>query len=363
MKKFLKKIANNIFIDTLIVIVVFILLCGINGLFGVMFRQKVYLTVEIIAFIGLVIGYVQIIVKNESRTGTGTLILIGILILTVCIIFWKMILLFLSLSHKPEHVIEKDNHKYVAYVNSFLDVEVEYYDYINALLEGNTLKIKEYYGKGGYDPFDGNHDNYIAERYYYYDEEGKVIKTNDKNTPQITEYELNKNDNDKQQNISANNTSDILYYTAINDKVKIKIVNQGNWSGKNIIQIFKTIDGGENWTSQLATSDGSMDVHYDSKFTFINENLGYICDPGLQGTDGNNSSLMVTTDGGKHFNEVTIIPSDKIDGKIRCNEVPYLEDDKVKLNVYTIKDQQKAYYKFVNKGESYFEFYYDFKNE
>ena len=61
---------------------------------------------------------------------------------------------------------------------------------------------------------------------------------------------------------------------------------------------------------------------------------------------------MVTTDGGKHFNEVTIIPSDKIDGKIRCNEVPYLEDDKVKLNVYTIKDQQKAYYKFVNKGES-----------
>ena len=57
------------------------------------------------------------------------------------------------------------------------------------------------------------------------------------------------------------------------------------------------------------------------------------------------------------------IPSDKIDGKIRCNEVPYLEDDKVKLNVYTIKDQQKAYYKFVNKGESYFEFYYDFKNE
>ena len=363
MKKFLKKIANNIFIYTLIFIVIFILLCGINSLFGVMFRQNFYWAVGIITLIGLVIGYVQLIVKNKSGPETGALILIGIVIITVCIIFGRIILLFCGLAFKPEHVIEKDSHKYVAYVNSFLDVEVEYYDYVNAILVGNTIKIKEYYGKGGYDPFDGNHENCTVEKYYYYDDEGKVIKTNDKNTPQITEYELNKNDNDKQQNISANNTSDILYYTAINDKVKIKIVNQGNWSGKNIIQIFKTIDGGENWTSQLATSDGSMDVHYDSKFTFINENLGYICDPGLQGTDGNNSSLMVTTDGGKHFNEVTIIPSDKIDGKIRCNEVPYLENDKVKLNVYTIKDQQIAYYTFVNKGESYFEFYYDSKNE
>jgi hypothetical protein len=55
--------------------------------------------------------------------------------------------------HKPEYIIEKDGKQMVAYVDSFLQVNVNYYDYVNPFVRGDQIKINEYYGKGGYDPF------------------------------------------------------------------------------------------------------------------------------------------------------------------------------------------------------------------
>ena len=57
-------------------------------------------------------------------------------------------------SHTPEHVVLRDGQKMLAVVNSFLDVTVEYHAYENAFLMGKQTLINEYYGSGGYDPFE-----------------------------------------------------------------------------------------------------------------------------------------------------------------------------------------------------------------
>ncbi|MEG2788351.1 MAG: hypothetical protein RR942_11105 [Romboutsia sp.] len=65
----------------------------------------------------------------------------------------------------------------VACVNSFLQVNVDYYDYVNKFVRGNKLKINEDYGNGGYDPFQSNQMPEV-ERYIYFDDNGEVTKSN-----------------------------------------------------------------------------------------------------------------------------------------------------------------------------------------
>lgn len=70
---------------------------------------------------------------------------------------WGMLkigLLGLVFSHSPEYVVERDGQKMLAVVNSFLDVNVDYHMYKNAFFMGKDLCISEYYGSGGYDPFE-----------------------------------------------------------------------------------------------------------------------------------------------------------------------------------------------------------------
>lgn len=178
MKKILKQIKNHILLSTIIMVVAFIAICFVNKLFGVMFRQWVYLAIILIAIIGSIIGIIQIIRKRNKYIKI-LLIVFLVSIFIFIIAFWPIILLGVAFSYEPEHVIEKDNKKYVAYVESFLKVNVYYYDYINFFLVGNKVKIHEFYGNGGYDPFDGEHSDSEVKSYYYYDDEGNLIDTNE----------------------------------------------------------------------------------------------------------------------------------------------------------------------------------------
>lgn len=81
-----------------------------------------------------------------------------------------------TFTYEPEHVIEKDGKLMVAYVDSFLDVNVNYYDYKNQFLRGSQLRIYESYGSGGYDPFERDKMPPVKQ-YIYYDENGEVIKS------------------------------------------------------------------------------------------------------------------------------------------------------------------------------------------
>ena len=79
--------------------------------------------------------------------------------------------------YNPEHIIEKENKKMVACVNSFLQVRVAYYDYVNCFVRGNQVRISEDYGSGGYDPFEIDKMP-SPQKYIYYDENGNIIKSN-----------------------------------------------------------------------------------------------------------------------------------------------------------------------------------------
>ena len=64
----------------------------------------------------------------------------------------------------------------VAYVSSFMDTCVYYYDYKNFFFVGNKIRIKEYYGSGGFDPIENKYGyEYPVLNTDYYDENGKII--------------------------------------------------------------------------------------------------------------------------------------------------------------------------------------------
>ena len=85
-----------------------------------------------------------------------------------------------AFGYQPEHVVYKDGEKYIAYVNGFLDTYVYYYDYKNLLVVGNKMKIKEYYGNGGFDPIKNRYGyEYKVLNTTYYDANGNIISTNE----------------------------------------------------------------------------------------------------------------------------------------------------------------------------------------
>ena len=272
MKNIFIKMKNNILVSTIIIDLIIILIGLINYfVFKVMFRQWVYYFLIVVNIIAFIVGIIQKI-RSKNKIVKITFISIGILLIILIIIFWKLILLVFAFSYSPEHVIQKDDKKYVAYVKAFLHVDVYYYDYINFFLCGNQLRLHEDYGKGGYDPFDGNHPN------------SKPIENNDNIIDKQNEnYEDNNTNEIKQENDNLNsNIQDILYEKVINEKVSIRVKYKGAiLAQRSIIGIEKTIDGGKTWNEQLESADGFIQIHNGAKFTFIDENIGFINDPGL----------------------------------------------------------------------------------
>ncbi len=89
-------------------------------------------------------------------------------------------LFFGAFGYTPEHVVEKDGKKFVAYVSGFKRTYVNYYDYKNIFVVGNQKRIEEYYGKGGFDPIENKYGyEYKLERTTCYDEKGEIISINE----------------------------------------------------------------------------------------------------------------------------------------------------------------------------------------
>lgn len=113
-------------------------------------------------------------VKLSLRFMSGIGVAAVICFMIISFIFGFFLFAF---SYTPEHVVVKDGKQMVACVNSFLQVNVDYYDYVNKFVRGNKLKINEDYGNGGYDPFQSNQMPEV-ERYIYFDDNGEVTKSN-----------------------------------------------------------------------------------------------------------------------------------------------------------------------------------------
>lgn len=175
MKKFFNYTKNHIFVDTMICVALAIIISLILNLFGLMFREWVKILFIIVTMLATIIGLFQLIFKIKKQTVKESLTVIFIISLTVLISLAYPIFAF---TYLPEHVIEKDGQKMVAYVDGFFRTYVYYYDYKNAFLVGNTKKIEEDYGDGGFDPIENKYGNtYTPKRTTYYNNKGKIIKT------------------------------------------------------------------------------------------------------------------------------------------------------------------------------------------
>lgn len=173
MKKIKKYIPKIILLDTFIYILLLVILYFILSFFNLMFREWVYIISAIIIIFGFIIGIIQLLLKIKKKSVKYILISIFIILLLLSA---PIILLFGAFSYNPEHIVEREGGKYIAYVNGFLKTYVYYYDYKNLIVVGNQKKIEEYYGSGGFDPINNkNGHNYKAGRITYYDENGNVL--------------------------------------------------------------------------------------------------------------------------------------------------------------------------------------------
>jgi len=149
-KKILTSCKKSILFYTVIYIIIFIVSKVILNALGMKYMQYINYFSIILVLIGIISGVIQIFVNSKSKNLRICIIIFSIFIIGIILIGSPIILLFIGLL-PPEHIVEKDNKKYVAYVYSWLDTRVEYYDYINFFLMGNTERIEDFYNNVGRD--------------------------------------------------------------------------------------------------------------------------------------------------------------------------------------------------------------------
>ena len=156
MKDILKHYSKYILLDTLVVATLFAGAHAILSLFHLKFIEWVYYAVIGIIIIGILLGIFQLLLKIRKNYVKY----VAICVEAICLIPLTYIcILIFAFTYKPMHIVEKDGIKCVAYVRSFLQVYVDYYEYKNPLIIGNEVLFTDYFGKGGFDPFVDGYDN------------------------------------------------------------------------------------------------------------------------------------------------------------------------------------------------------------
>lgn len=167
----LSKIKTSILLITIMFTLLFLFISFILYLFKIMFLQWVYYVMAIILSIGYIIGIFQFLqrIKNKNKIFNNVSSIFSTLFFMVIMLSIPVIFLKVTFNHSPEHIVDKNNNKYVAYVvYGDKKVNVYYYDYINSFLRGGDKKIEEYYENIGYDPLIPEHWYTKPDSIYYY---------------------------------------------------------------------------------------------------------------------------------------------------------------------------------------------------
>lgn len=118
------------------------------------------------------------------------------------LVFGLYFVVLMAFAHTPEHVVEKNGIKMVASVNSFLDMNVDYYAYINPLFYGKCLG-HEWYGSGGGDPLDAD-PPLEPNSWMFYDLDGNIIDRGERGYANMYGSEIEKRLSDPMLEAFAN---------------------------------------------------------------------------------------------------------------------------------------------------------------
>ena len=354
MRKKFNKIKRNILICDLIFVGINILINFILYLMNVRFRLWVIILIILISVIGFIVGiFQQIYLYSDNKKRTIILSLLGTMPIIILILISLPIVGFIAIfSYKPEHTTVLDNKKYVAVVSSFLNVDVDYYDYYGFLLMGTKVKVHGYFGKGGYDPFTNPNVSDGVE-YIYYDDNGKVkskrtetfIKDKDGKVIDKNNYniDIDKNNNfDDSDNYVLPENEEILYERKFN-KTILRFGKVDNVLGQNmLVHVLRSKDNGKNF---YVVSDDVIQVSNEAKFVFLNENLGFAISTGKIYLDNSKVGLYTTNDSGKTFISAKFNYTNNNAEYISIEEVPYYDNNilKIKCSVYQVNSNKDGY--------------------
>lgn len=353
MKRYIEKLKGKILVITLIFILINIILNYLLYLFNIRFRLWVIVLIIVISIIGFIIGmfeHISKIVENKIKA-IGLIILVLVPLIVLILIFSPFIFFTAAFSYKPEHKVTLYGNKYVAVVNSFLNVDVDYYNYYGPLFMGTKVKVHGYFGKGGYDPIvNPNIANEVE--YIFYDNNGKEIKKineiyfKDKNgeIKNKESYETNYketiiNEND---NYILPEDMETLYEKKF-DKTIIKFVKLDDALNQNIlVQINKSTDNGKKY---YPITNEPIQVSLKAKYTILNENLMFISKNNKIMVNNSFISLYVSNNGGKDFLESKVNYTNENVEFITIEKMPYYEKNalKLKCSVYQFNSNKDEY--------------------
>lgn len=257
----------------------------------------------------------------------------GILALVVLVVS------FLPLLVESESLVTVDGKMYIERTHSFLLANwVNYYDFTNPLVRSKQPR------------FTRNYNNTLTEDAYldtiYYDKKGNIIGVKKENLSDISI-----STNEKKQNTdSVSEESNILYQRRITKKKSIRIVRADYILAQRIVIVVeKSTDGGKTYQNQLTNESRSLTVNGASEYLFIDEKVGFINDPGLVASDGENRHLLVTRDGGKTFEDAIIHLRKEQLAYLYIEKLPYLEDGILKMEVSLYNENQKKEVLLISK--------------
>lgn len=353
MKKSIDKLKGKILVITLIFVLINLILNYLLYLFNIRFRLWVIVLIIAISIIGFIIGMFEQfskVLENKIKA-IGLIILTLVPLIVLILIFSPFIFITAAFSYKPEHKVALYGNEYVAVVNSFIKVDVDYYNYYGPLLMGTKVKVHGYFGKGGYDPIvNPNTANEVE--YIFYDNNGKEIKKINEIYFRDENGEISKKEsyetNYKETTINKNDNyvlpedMETLYEKKFDKKI-IKFVKLDDALNQNIlVQINKSTDNGEKY---YPITNKPIQVSSEAKYAILNENLMFASKNNKIMFNNNSISLYVSNNGGKDFLESKVNYKNENAEFITIEKMPYYEKDilKFKCSVYQFNSNKDEY--------------------
>ena len=145
-----RKVFRVILADTLILTGITVFMQWVLSIMGSSLRKWFLVMLAILITAGFICGVVQLLLRIRRTALKYILIAMFTAAVLAAGSVAGPIALFAAASE--EHVVDRDEGKYVAYVNGWMHTYVYYHEYKNLFICGKTVRIMEDYGKGGFDP-------------------------------------------------------------------------------------------------------------------------------------------------------------------------------------------------------------------